>query len=607
MFFKTRTLGLGLACGGLGLFVSCQPVTPPTTDAVWDETNTTLEFGIKTDDNGAPVMINEGLTDLIFNTYFGFGMQWPDATIKIHAAVQNFTIRETTPASHDTPPGIEDDYTDSYDPGCTDTWWSRETVAGGGILFYYFEPLWSPYDCAGPETGGTQTWEEWNNAGHIQVFFNGIYVGSGYSEDFEVELLRQPLFYTPDWGDGVLDRNGVIQPWVDLNGDWAVDSGQDWDLDGEISSVAEVDLDNDGFFDTYEPDSDLDGNCDLMWEDYDGDTVMDVNEDSPDNGGNGDGIPGLVVSVDLDGDGTPEDYVGGINYYYDEGGRYWDAEVLDNFVGEDINCNGTLDENEVDEWGCWEDLNGNGEIDQVMIDLDGDGIVDFYTEDFNGNGVLDVGPDPDIDGDCHIDMPDNDYDGVPEASEDYDGDGNLDVDEDLNGDGECTFNYDDVEDKDNDGVFDIDETTLPLQCEGKPFGCEGDDVILVNSGDYLMAIPLLYPVWMGGANGHDSFYTWDTQWEDICTDGLDQAPIAKITLKLVHDDHSDIYGAPMFSYDVTLKDMLDMGIVSCWPTDSDYNPQWMVSAGIYECSTIFGWIDGYYTYYAPEDIPEEYR
>ena len=607
MFFRIRTLSLSLACGGLGLLVSCEPVTPPSTPAVWDEQNTTIEFGMKTDDQGNPITLSEGLTDVIFNQWFGLNMGWPDAVIRVHAALENFTIRETTPASHDRPPGIEDDYTDSYTPGCEDTYWSRETIAGGGILFYYFEPLWSPYDCPGPETGGTESWDEWNSAGHIQVFFNGIYVGSGYSEDFELEILRQPLFYTPDWGMGVLDRNGVIQPWVDLNGDWSVDFGQDWDGDGVISSDAEEDLDGDGFFDIYEPDTDLDGVCDLFNEDYDGDAHLDVNEDSPANGGDGNGIPGLVIKYDSDGDGTPEDYVGAMSYFYDFDARAWDGEYLPNIVGEDLNGNGEIDQNEVDEWGCWEDLDGDGEIDQVRIDVDGDGVADFLTEDFNGNGTLDPGPDPDLDGDGFIDMPDNNNDGVPEDSEDFNGDGNLDVDEDLNGDGECTFDYADVEDVDGDGIQDIDETAINPQCSDKPFGCEGDDVVLVTSGDYLMSIPLIYPLFMGGANGHDSFYTWDSSWEDICTDTLDQNVIAKITLKLVHDDHSDIYGAPMFNYYVTLKDMMDMGVVSCWPTDPIYNPQWMVDQGIYECTTVFGWLDGYYTYYPESEIPEEYR
>ncbi len=606
MFFKIRTLGLSLVCGGLGLLVACEPVTPPKTPAVWDEANTTIEFGVKTDDQGNPVYVSEGFTG-----YFT-GASWPDAIIKVHAALENFTIRETTPPSHDSPPPLDADYTDTYDPGCYDTWTATEDLFGAAFFFDFYQPLWSPYSCPGPETGGPEDWDAWNKAGHIQVFFNGIYVGSGYSNDFELEILRQPLFWTPDFGSWVVDHNGIIQEWVDKNGDGMVDVGADLDLDGRIGTAADVepDLDGDGYFDQFEPDTDLDGRCDTIEEDQDGDGNLDVNEDSPTNGGNGDGIPGIVISVDLDGDGTPEDYVGGTVITYDATWREWSTEYYPSFASEDINGNGLLDENEVDLNGCWTDLNGDGLIQQVMIDLDGDYVPDIFTEDFNGNGMLDDGPDPDIDGDGRIDMPDYDGDGVVEDSEDWNGDGTLDVDEDLNGDGHCTFEYDGqdvnqdgvidngIDDLDNDGYWDTeDESAVTLQCSDKPFGCEGDDVLLVVSGDYLFGL----------AQWYDAFYTADTQWEDICTEGLDQQPISRITLKLVHDDHSDIYGAPFFNYDLTLKDMMDMGIVTCAPTQSGVDPEWMVEQNIYKCETLFGGLYGLYTYYEESDVPEEYR
>ena len=99
----------------------------------------------------------------------------------------------------------------------------------------------------------------------------------------------------------------------------------------------------------------------------------------------------------------------------------------------------------------WEDVDGDGKLDEVNEDLDNDGHLDV-NEDKNGNGVLDNSED--LDGDGHLDVAeDRNGNGILDYSEDLDGDGHMDAWEDLNYNGLI----DPGEDKDGDGKLDVGE------------------------------------------------------------------------------------------------------------------------------------------------------
>lgn len=502
--------------------------------------------------------------------------------------------------------------------GCKDTVSATEEHGYGG----WFQPAWSPYDCPNPEIDENIDQADWDSKGHLQVFVNGIYVGDGYSSDFSLEFLSKGLYYYRSidwWGGGLdgisrganIDGDGVIEPWADpfnilrassygLNFDFshhaegtevdpnaycslllpllendnpdggllylsdffgAVDSticdkfadyasfdyGKDYDGDGEVvdneetsflsgTTIAEHDYDGDGFFDTKE--------------DMDGDKLLDVNEDS-----NGDGLPGMFVGK-----------VGDVSYYLASEDVDCDGK-LD--VNEDLNGNGLLD--------CGEDLDADGRLDG--IDTDGDKVPDS-DEDLNGDGFLTQGPDTDLDKDCRIDgfkvyrsryqYATNvfvDYDGNAISSEDKDSDGILDLvtEKDLDAD-----NVFDELDKDGDGFVDVKEET-GIEFEGdceNIFGCEGDDVYLVRSADLLLDQTSLWVYGQFRLNG---------QYEaDYCPDNTEEPVTSSyskaynvVTVKFVHDDHSPVYGAPVFKYELTTEDLVKMNLLPSALVGSD--------------------------------------
>lgn len=554
MSMNKRTLILSLAGGGISVLSACGPQIDKT-DA---------QFG---DGTKVEAVANTGSDP------------WSPIEASIHVTIdpKNFTIKEPTAASQATPPGLYDDAWSTYNAGCTDTISATDEVLPDG----YFKQLWSPYNCPGPDEGGSQTMADWNAEGHVHVYLNGVFVGEGYSNDFELKVLQQKLYTVPTDLDGdglaVIDHDGYMVPWSDLwyyfytgdpnsldlsndkNGDGLVDVGQDLDQDGVIrgSEAVETDTNGDGDFDYINEDYDGDGKLDVYvydlagdgysssagdvrGEDFDKDKHMDVNEDRADTG-NGDGIPGIdlmgvtvngktfaghkyVVSADVDCDGH-----------------------LD--VNEDTNGNGAMD--------CGEDVDGDGRLDG--IDIDGDGIADAGEADLAAAGVATTGPDKDLDSDCRIDgfkyVGGTLYEAFT-ASEDQDGDGFLDKYEDIDFDGIL----DTSEDTDGDGIWDSeDESSITPQCADHPYGCEGDEVYILRSGDLLLDAGAL------GAGDYRLAGEYGTDWNDDTCSAAHNL-INFITIKFVHDDHSEVYGTPVFTYQMTDADLDTMGLL---PADTN--------------------------------------
>ncbi len=251
-----------------------------------------------------------------------------------------------------------------------------------------------------------------------------------------------------------LDGDGNCDVSEDLDGDEKLDCGEDLNCDGDCDDAREnfdndattcidnEDLNDNGGFDRVEEDRDGDGRLDQ--EDIDGDGNPDCGEDLNCDGvcdarENFDNDPTICRFsedvLDADGDGECGD------------DRNCDGDCTDEGESQDPNadpgatCINWDDLNGDDNRDCGEDLNCDGDCDDAGENFDNDATTCINNEDLdrdgnwqanedtNGNGVLDYSED--IDGDGNFDN----------IKEDRDGDGYLDVfSEDRNQDGDCDDN-----------------------------------------------------------------------------------------------------------------------------------------------------------------------
>ncbi|MBO3700898.1 PA14 domain-containing protein, partial [Roseivirga sp. E12] len=247
--------------------------------------------------------------------------------------------------------------------------------------------------------------------------------------------------------------------------------------------LAAIDTDNDGIENRIDRDSDNDGIIDY---------VETGGADS-----NGDGLIDGTFT-DTDGDGWSDFFDsdnGGTALSYDD----LDQDGLDNRLDLDSDNDGIVDI--IEAGGV--DTDGNGIVDTPLQQTDLDGWADAFDPDNGGTALTD----PDSDGDTfqnRIDL-DSDNDGIPDhiefqstagyidiTSNDTDNDGIDDAYDTDNGgtalmspfnkDGTDNPDYLDL-DSDNDGIFDIDEST-GLLTDGNNDG-KTDGVIGVNGLDNL--------------------------------------------------------------------------------------------------------------------------
>ena len=228
--------------------------------------------------------------------------------------------------------------------------------------------------------------------------------------------------------DGISNMNDYCE-----NGymNWIPSSTYDYDQDGCHDTLEDNDDDNDGYLDTLEqscqssqidensipPDFDLDGICDNLDLDDDGDGSPDASDSFPHD---------AYEWEDTDGDGT------GNNADTDDDNDGW-ADTSDDFP---------LDSTE------WNDLDGDGIGDNSDADDDGDGWSDTAEQQCGTNQNSSASYPPDNDGDyiCDSQDSDDDNDGIPDDQDDFpmdssewtdtDGDGigdNSDLDDDNDG------------------------------------------------------------------------------------------------------------------------------------------------------------------------------
>ena len=335
----------------------------------------------------------------------------------------------------------------------------------------------------------------WNNTDEADCLTDPLDAGS-YPVDFDNDTICD-LLDPDDDNDGYLDFDDEFPKdpteWADNDGDLVGDN-------------ADMDDDNDGYDDILEieclsnpldltsipTDQDLDGICDAIdndmdgdgvdnendlfstdpteWADFDGDGIGDNADIDDDNDlvlDVDDAFPyDQTESVDTDGDG-----VGDNADLNDDGDAWTDAEefacgsdsldadsVPDDFDGDavcdkvdtDDDGDGVLDENDAFPYdaGEWADLDGDGIGDNTDDDDDGDGWTENEEQNCGTDGadVFSVPSDNDRDGLCDVVDQDNDNDGVintddafpmdPSETNDLDGDGTGDnTDQDDDGDG----------------------------------------------------------------------------------------------------------------------------------------------------------------------------
>ena len=250
-------------------------------------------------------------------------------------------------------------------------------------------------------------------------------------------------------------------------------------MDDQFDPTQGIDLDGDGFAESYDLDGDgyaeaIDTNFDGMPDQFD--TDLDGYTDAGDFDGDG-----FVESYDLDGDGYAEaldtNFDGAPDAFDTDGDGYVDTYDNDDAYGTDEpDAFGTdADDFDTDAFGTDEsdadtsydndasfddtltfDLNGDGLDDAavVEVDIDGDGVTDaFYVGvDTDGDGVIDFGEGfagVDADGDGVID---GIYHGV-----DSNGDGEVDSEEIYDADSWSTMFTDS-----DDDVPDVDDDEMPF-------------------------------------------------------------------------------------------------------------------------------------------------
>ena len=247
--------------------------------------------------------------------------------------------------------------------------------------------------------------------------------------------------------------------------------------DDDKNDIIYEDADDDSIIDLHEGYADPDGDEEAT--DTDDDDEPDyMDEDSDDDGIDDEDEAGdddiLTLPWDSDSDGIPDfrDEDSDENCLLDENERDQDLDSDDLLDAHDLDddADGILDTIEMGADCAQRDLDGDGEPDYIDSDSDGDGIADFYeagtsaweTEprDTDGDGTPDY-MDDDADGDG---FPDRAEGGHPEGDDpprDTDGDGIYDfADSDSDGDGipdadEASYGTDPlVSDSDGDGFLD---------------------------------------------------------------------------------------------------------------------------------------------------------
>lgn len=306
--------------------------------------------------------------------------------------------------------------------------------------------------------------------------------GDGIADHLDLDTDNDGITDTVEAGGADTDGNGIVDGFIDANGDGLADSTPlllpDTDNDG-LADFRDLDADNDGITDTTEAGgNDLDGNGQV-------DGFIDSNAD-----GLNDGAALAVPDTDADGNPDYQDLDAdndGLTDTTEAGGTDSNGDgVTDNFI--DANNDG-LDDTVAAGVLPVADTDADGQADYLDIDSDNDGInditeaggtdldnngeVDGFT-DANGNGLDDTtaatplgGTDTDSNGDVnHLEL-DSDQDGIPDAIEgnvDSDSDGipdYLDLDSDNDGIPDAVEAPASGVDSDSDGIddsYDVDST-----------------------------------------------------------------------------------------------------------------------------------------------------
>ena len=297
--------------------------------------------------------------------------------------------------------------------------------------------------------------------------------------------ISEPICLQDTDGDGVFNHldldsdNDGIPDIVEAGG---VDTNGDGQIDYPTPSdpTSMVDLDGDGFADTYD-DTDTQGatpgwvaGTPISNPDSDGDGLVDALDLDADN----DGIPDLVEAggIDINGDGlvdtsTDADGDGFADVYDPDDDSVWgvdsgeDSAPLVETDGSGNNLNG--------ETGVSLDSDGDGLPDYIDLDADNDGIPDLVEAngiDTNGDGRVDTATD--ADGDGFADIYDTDDDGTAGVEDptdallmtggtDTDGDGKAD-------DAAITFIDGNANNADTDGDGKPDHLDLDAENDGIP-------------------------------------------------------------------------------------------------------------------------------------------
>ena len=233
------------------------------------------------------------------------------------------------------------------------------------------------------------------------------------------------------------------------------DSGTD---SGGSTAVLYEDADGDGIIDAHEGgdgvDTDGDGTADYLDVDSDGDGIKDSIEA-------GDEDP-LTLPVDSDSDGVPDyqDSDSDNNCISDSDEKGGDKAVdtdedgTRDYADPDNDGDGVLDIYEIGEDCGIPDTDGDGHADYMDDDSDGDGIGDLWEA---GNTEFDPEP-ADTDGDGIYDYldDDSDGDGLPDSVEGGVSDSEMEPN-DTDGDGK--YDFADT-DSDGDSLTDSDETNV---------------------------------------------------------------------------------------------------------------------------------------------------
>jgi large repetitive protein len=301
--------------------------------------------------------------------------------------------------------------------------------------------------------------------------------GDGVANGDELDVGTNPQDDDTD-GDGLLDGDELgadLTSPPDSDGDGLIDAIDDDDDDDGLATADElsVDVDGDGT-----PDTDLDGDglINSLDDDSDDDGWLDADE------GNG----------DFDGDGVPD--------FLDTDDDDDGIDTVAEGVG-DTDGDGTPDAFDLDS-----DDDGIDDADEGSLDTDGDGVPDFQDDDSDGDGIGDLlETDGDTDGDGTPDYLDDDSDGdgyadSAEGGGDLDGDGIPDFqDTDADGDGwpddgagggdfdgDGTPDYAD-DDADGDSILDEVEGIDDEDGDGAPnfldLDADGDGIDDIDEGD----------------------------------------------------------------------------------------------------------------------------